>query len=69
MQINQITPRQDENGTITELNVYFNGKIAGINFNGNISLDPADVSFDGKVMEAAVRQKVVDKIMAGEDVE
>ena len=68
MQINQITPKQNENGKITELNVYFNGKIAGINFNGNISLDPTDVSFDQEVMESAVRQKVVDKIINGEDV-
>lgn len=68
MRINQITPKE-ENGEITELNVYFNGQIAGINFNGNIPIDPADVGFDGKAMKAAVRQKVVEKIMNGEDIE
>lgn len=70
MQINQITPRE-ENGEIVELKVYFNGQIAGINFNGSIPLAANEVEgfFGGEAMKAAVKQKVVEKIMNGEGVE
>lgn len=67
MKINQITPRE-ENNEIVGLSVYFNGAIAGINFNGSVNLDQGEFEniFDGNAIKDAVKQKVVEKIINGE---
>ncbi len=65
--INQITPRE-ENGEITNLKVYFTGTVAGINFNGPVTLEKDDFEafIQPTEMKGAVQQKIVNMIINGE---
>lgn len=67
IQINQITPRE-ENGEITSLKIYFTGTVAGINFNGPVTLDKGDFEefLQPTEMKSAVQQKIVNMIINGE---
>lgn len=68
MIINHITPREEDNEVVS-LDVYFNGQIAGINFNGTVTLEQGDFEsyFNNAEIKKAVKQIVVEKIINGED--
>lgn len=65
--ISQITPRE-ENEVVVDLKTYFTGKIGDISLNGPIAFKQEEYEefIDFDKMKAAVRQKVVDRILNGE---
>lgn len=70
IQINQITPYEEDekDEKFVQIKTYFSGDIAGINLNGNIVFEEDEFQgfIDGEKMKAALKQKVIEKIMGGE---
>ncbi|WP_313429788.1 hypothetical protein [Siminovitchia terrae] len=65
--INQITPRRENNG-VTSVQVHFTARTpdGNINLSGNIPVAEFTNSIDFGVLETAVKQELINRIMNGE---